>query len=73
MSPETKQRFPDLPWARPARLRNRIVHGYWSVDVELLHATAVNQLPSFVSRLRTALAELENDPDATDAKPDALD
>lgn len=34
---EVKQRFPDLPWEQPVRLRNRIVHGYWSIDLEVLH------------------------------------
>ena len=24
---EVKERFPEIPWAQPARLRNRIVHG----------------------------------------------
>jgi uncharacterized protein with HEPN domain len=31
-----KERFPEIKWAQPARLRNRIVHGYWSIDVEIL-------------------------------------
>jgi uncharacterized protein with HEPN domain len=32
VSSETKARFPDISWRNPARLRNRVVHGYWSVD-----------------------------------------
>jgi uncharacterized protein with HEPN domain len=35
LSWETKVRFPDVQWQRPARLRNRVVHGYWSIDVEI--------------------------------------
>src|SRR4051812_18924681 len=31
-----KQRFAEVEWARPAQLRNRIVHGYWSIDVAVL-------------------------------------
>jgi uncharacterized protein with HEPN domain len=30
---EVKGRFPDIPWAQPARLRNRVIHGYWSIDL----------------------------------------
>jgi uncharacterized protein with HEPN domain len=37
LSAELKDRFPDIPWQQPMRLRNRIVHGYWSIDLELLH------------------------------------
>jgi len=28
------------------RLRNRIVHGYWSIDVDVLTAAAQDDLPS---------------------------
>ncbi|MGQ0624027.1 MAG: HepT-like ribonuclease domain-containing protein [Sporichthyaceae bacterium] len=55
---EVKERFTDIPWAQPARLRNRVVHGYWSIDLEILHTTAVDLLPAFVDQLREALAML---------------
>ena len=58
VSSETKARFPDIPWRNPVRLRNRVVHGYWSVDVEILHTTAVEQLGEFARLLRDALAAL---------------
>jgi uncharacterized protein with HEPN domain len=58
VSDETKARFPDIPWRNPMRLRNRVVHGYWSVDVGVLHTTASEQLGEFVQLLRGALAEL---------------
>jgi uncharacterized protein with HEPN domain len=61
VSSETKARFPGIPWRNPARLRNRVVHGYWSVDVEILHTTAVEQLGEFTRLLRDALAALQQD------------
>jgi uncharacterized protein with HEPN domain len=51
-----KSRFPEVDWSRPVRLRNRIVHGYWSADLSVLHATAADDLPSFAVRLREVLA-----------------
>lgn len=57
----TKERFPAVAWAEPARLRNRVVHGYWSIDLEILHVTAIDVLPGFVEQLRAALAVLESD------------
>jgi len=48
-----------VPWRRPAQLRNRIVHGYWSIDVSVLVRNATDQLPEFVAQLRAALAALE--------------
>jgi uncharacterized protein with HEPN domain len=32
-------RFPEVPWRQPSLLRNRIVHGYWSIDMNVLHTT----------------------------------
>jgi uncharacterized protein with HEPN domain len=64
LSGEVKERFPDIAWQQPARLRNRIVHGYWSIDLEILHTTATDQLPSFAADLRRVLATL-----ATEAEP----
>ena len=54
----TKVRFAQIEWQLPQRLRNRIVHGYWSVDVELLHTTATDLLPPFIDQLRAALTIL---------------
>ena len=56
VSNELKNEFPDLPWEQPSRLRNRMVHGYWSIDLEILHTTATDQLPTFIEGLRQALA-----------------
>ncbi len=60
VSPETKARFPEIQWLQPSRLRNRIVHGYWSIDIAILHTTAADSLPTFVEQLRAALSALES-------------
>ena len=64
MSDEIKARFPDVAWQQPVRLRNRIVHGYWSIDLGVLHTTASEQLPDFTGELRTVLKTLPNAPDS---------
>lgn len=55
LSDEVKARFPDVTWQQPMRLRNRIVQGYWSIDLEVLHTTATSQLPAFADDLRKVL------------------
>ena len=65
VSDATKARFPAITWRIPTRLRNRIVHAYWSIDVGILHATATQQLPGFVYELRSALTALRSDESAT--------
>ena len=49
-----------MNWARPSQLRNRIVHGYWSIDLEILHTTAIHDLSTFVAQLRVVVATIES-------------
>ena len=63
VSEEVKERFPDIAWQQPQRLRNRIVHGYWPNDLTVLHTTATDQLPRFASSLRRALITLNQAPE----------
>lgn len=55
---KTKERFPEIPWSQPARLRNRVIYGYWSIDLGILHTTATDQLPAFIAQLRDAMDAL---------------
>jgi uncharacterized protein with HEPN domain len=54
-----KDANPELAWAAPVRMRNRIVHGYWDVDLRVLHEAAVDDLPTLIDQLASVLAELE--------------
>ena len=62
LSIETTAPHTDIPWRKPIDLRNRIVHGYWSVDISVLHATTTADLPGFTTQLRTVLADLDQSP-----------
>jgi uncharacterized protein with HEPN domain len=42
---EIKDAHPQIAWNAATRLRNRIVHGCWDIDVETLVATAIDDLP----------------------------
>jgi uncharacterized protein with HEPN domain len=70
LSAEAKNRFPDIPWQQPARLRNRIVHGYWSIDIEIIHTTATEQLPAFARDIRDALDTLTGEQASQDHDPE---
>ena len=61
---EIQAQHPNVEWHQPSRLRNRIVHGYWSIDIAVLLTTATDQLPAFLDELRVVQAALEDRPDA---------
>lgn len=52
LSGELKTAHPNVPWADPVRMRNRVVHGYWSIDLDVLVTTARLDLPAFLSSVR---------------------
>jgi len=58
---EIQDAYPNIEWTQAARLRNRIVHGYWNVDLQILHGTATENLPAMSQRLRLLLDALEQD------------
>ena len=51
VSQETRERHPEVPWRRAAGLRNRIVHGYWSTDTDVLVSTAHDVIPALLVQL----------------------
>ena len=57
LSDELRGSHPEVEWRRPVGLRNRIVHGDWSADMEVLVATAANDLPEFARRVREIRVE----------------
>lgn len=56
MSPEGRQAAPDIPWAAITGMRNRLIHGYFDVDTDIVWNTASSEIPALVPAL-TALAD----------------
>lgn len=54
---ESKQALPDFPWRHMVAMRNRLIHGYFDVDPEIVWDTVENDLPPLVSKLRELLDE----------------
>ncbi len=58
---ETKSAGPQIAWHAATRMRNRIVHGYWDLDVDILVATAADDLPQMIAQLERFIADLDGD------------
>lgn len=46
---------PDIPWPEIVGLRNRLIHGYDSVDFDILWEIVSNDLPPLIAVLEKAL------------------
>ena len=43
----------DIPWAQIVSLRNRLIHGYDSVDLDILWEIVKSDLPDLISKLES--------------------
>ena len=55
VSGETQVRLPQIPWGQVVSMRNRLIHGYASVDLDILYQTVVQDLPVLVAELQPLL------------------
>lgn len=52
---EERVLYPEIPWNRIVAMRNEIIHGYASVDPEIVLRTIRENLPPLIRQLETAL------------------
>lgn len=58
VTPETRAALPTLPWSAIVGMRNRLIHGYYDVDLDLVWATLTDDLPPLITQLETFLRRL---------------
>ncbi len=56
ISPVFQSMHPEIPWSRIVSTRNRLVHAYFDVDLDVLWSTIVADLPPLIDALEAVLA-----------------
>ena len=56
--PEFTQEHYEVPWNDLYGMRNRVSHGYFTVDLELVWRTVENDLPRLEKKIKKLLAAL---------------
>lgn len=51
ISEETKREHPEIPWTRIVGMRNRLVHGYFTIHLDTVWQTVQNDLPPLTAQL----------------------
>ena len=54
---EIQMRYPDMPWMQMIGARNRLIHGYDSVDFDIMWVIVEKDLPVLISRLEQILGD----------------
>ena len=55
LSAELTQGHAAVPWQKASGIRNRLVHGYFDVDLRIVWQTAVESLPGFAKQVKALL------------------
>lgn len=59
---DLKMRYPQVPWRLVAGMRDKLSHGYDSVDYQLLWDAVKNDLPALRATVKQMLGEMEIPP-----------
>jgi uncharacterized protein with HEPN domain len=55
VSRETKQRNPTVPWDEIVGMRNRLIHGYFDVNLDVVWETISHDLPQLLADIDAVL------------------
>jgi uncharacterized protein with HEPN domain len=57
ISKEERDRYSTIPWAEMVGLRNRLIHGYDEVDLDILWQIVTADLPPLIKNLEKLLSK----------------
>lgn len=55
ISPEFKSRFPQIPWKFIIGMRNRLIHGYYDIDLDVIWSTVTEDIPPLEDKIRRTI------------------
>ncbi len=55
------QKHPEVPWSQIVGLRNRVVHEYFDIDLDIVLDIVTSDLPGFQSQIEGILRALNSD------------
>ncbi len=56
---ELRQRYPDIPWKNMAGMRDRIIHGYDNLDLQIVWAVVKNDIPQIKPHIELVIKDYE--------------
>jgi len=56
LSESTRESAPDIPWHEIIAMRNRLIHGYFAVDLDILWTVVHDDLPALIDAVDRVVA-----------------
>ncbi len=51
ISNESRENLPQIPWSNIIGMRNRLIHAYFDINLDILWKTVIEDLPPLISEL----------------------
>lgn len=58
LEPDLKEQYKHVPWGEIAGMRNRLIHGYFAVNLRIVWDTIEKILPEFLARVEGIRREI---------------
>ena len=55
VSEDTRSACPEIPWSAITDMRNRLIHGYFDIDADIVWNTASIEIPALLNDLRRSI------------------
>jgi len=59
MPDEFTSRYPDIPWREMAGTRDRLIHHYFGVNLDVVWGIVENELPQVITKLKNIMDQME--------------
>jgi uncharacterized protein with HEPN domain len=59
--PSIRDRYPDVPWSGLARMRDKLIHVYFGVDIEVVWQTLQDDLPPLQESMKKIMNDLSDE------------
>lgn len=58
ITPAFREAHPEIPWGKMTGMRNRVIHAYFDVDLDIVWDTIQTELPGLVAAIKLLLDDM---------------